>query len=105
MNVTGGKKSMDAGTSGSLESLGGDINIIADTAGEGGDAGFAHLVGDALNGFKITGRGDRKTGLDEIDSEALELAGDGELFLGVHAAAGRLFTIAQGGVKDENLID
>ena len=39
MNVTGGKKGVDARPRGALEGLGGDVNVIADAAGKGGDAG------------------------------------------------------------------
>ena len=56
------------------------------------------------DGFKIATGGDGETGLDDVNAKALELAGDGELFIGVHAAAGRLFTIAQSGIKDEDLV-
>lgn len=35
-----------------------------------------------------------------VHVHAHQLAGDEELFLGIHAGARRLLTVAQGGVKD-----
>jgi hypothetical protein len=61
-----------------------------------------NLVGDALDGLEISDGGDGKTGLDDVNAEALKLAGDDELFGGVHAATGRLLAIAEGGVEDED---
>ena len=103
MDVAGGQEGMDAGTGRGLQGLVGDVDILADAAAKAGDAGAANFAGDALHGLEITLRGDGKTGFDNVDAEALELAGQNQLFLGVHAAAGRLFTVAQGRVEDQNL--
>ena len=55
------------------------------------------------DGLEITLRGDGKAGLDDVHAEALKLVGHSQLFVGVHAAAGRLFAVAQGGVEDQDL--
>ena len=103
MNVTGGQKGVDAGTGRGLQGLVGDVDVLADAAAKACDAGSANLAGDALHGLEIALRGDGKAGFDDVDAEALKLAGHDQLFLGVHATAGGLLTVAQGGVKDENL--
>ena len=41
-----------------------------------------------------------KPGLDHIDAEAVELMRQTQLLLMVHAATGRLFSVAQGGVEN-----
>ena len=63
----------------------------------------ADFAGDALHGLEIALRGDGEAGLDDVDAEAFQLVGDGQLLIGVHAAARRLLAIAQGGVKDQDL--
>jgi hypothetical protein len=87
----------------SLESSGGGVDVLVHAAGQGGDAGTVNLGGDTLHGFEISLGGDGETGFDDVHSEAFKLMGDDELFVGVHAAAGRLLAIAQSGVKDEDL--
>ena len=103
MDVAGGQEGMDARASRGLQCLMGNVDILAHAAAKAGDAGAANLAGDALHGFEITLRGDGKTGLDNVHAEALQLAGQHQLLLGVHAAAGRLFTVAQGRVENQNL--
>ena len=49
---------------------------------------------------KSPGRGGREAGLDDVDLEARELAGDLELLGGGQAGAGRLLPVAQGRVED-----
>ena len=86
-----------------LQGLVSNVDILAHAAAQAGDAGAANFAGDALHGLEITLRGDGKAGLDDVHAEPLKLAGQHQLFLGVHAAAGRLFSVAQGGVEDQNL--
>ena len=49
---------------------------------------------------KSPGRGGREAGLDDVDLEPRELAGDLELLGGGQPGAGRLLAVAQGGVED-----
>ena len=76
------------GRAAGFKRLGGDIDVIAKAAAKAGDPGSADLRGDALHGFKISLGSDGKSGLDDVDAEALQLAGNDQLFLGVHATAG-----------------
>ena len=58
------------------------------------------LLGDPPDRLEVAGRGGREAGLDDVDLEAGELAGDLELLGGGQAGAGRLLAVAQGRVED-----
>ena len=73
---------MDAAAAGGSESAGGGLNVIGDATGEGGDARAVNLVGDALDGLEISDGGDGETGLDDVNAETLELAGNDQLLGG-----------------------
>src|SRR5262249_32938842 len=64
----------------------------------------ADLAGDGLDGLEVAGRGDGEAGLDHIDAEVAQGAGHLELFGEVHAGAGRLFAVAEGGVEDDQAV-
>jgi hypothetical protein len=46
-----------------------------------------NFAGDLLDGFEVTRRGDRETGLDHVDPEAGELLRDLDLLGGVQRDA------------------
>ena len=54
----------------------------------------------ACDGGEILGRGVGIAGLDDVDAETGELAGDGKFLAAAEAGAGRLLAIAQGGIED-----
>ena len=92
---------MDARALGGLERLGCNLDVFVDGTRE---AAYGALVardtanlGDTL---EVAGAGDGEARLDNIDVHADELPRDDELFLGVHAGAGRLLAIAQGRIED-----
>ena len=58
------------------------------------------LLGDPPDGLEVAGRGGREAGLDDVDLEAGQLAGDLELLGGGQAGARRLLPVAQGRVED-----
>src|SRR5690606_10606748 len=51
--------------------------------------------------LEVAVRGNRKTGLDNVDAHLVERLGDLELFLERHRGAGGLLAVPQGGVEDE----
>ncbi len=67
---------------------------------ESGNDGAADHCGDGLHRFKITVGGNGKSGFDHVDTETVELVRQAQLLLMVHAAAGRLFSVAQSGVEN-----
>ena len=67
------------------------------------DGRAAHGISDCCDRSSITGRRSRKAGLDDIYLERFELLCNLDLLVQVHAAAGRLLTVAQRRVKNLNL--
>ncbi len=96
---------VDARAGGGLERGGGGLDVVGDGARQAADdGGVAHLGADALHALEVAGARDREAGLDDVDAQAHELAGDLELLLGVHGGARRLLAVAQGGVEDEDAV-
>ena len=56
--------------------------------------------GHGLYGFEVAIGGDRESGLDHVHAKAVELMRQAQLFLIIHAATGRLFTVAESGVEN-----
>ena len=53
-----------------------------------------------LHGFEVAIGGDRESGFDHVHAEAVELLGQVQLFLHIHAAARRLLAVTKRGVED-----
>src|SRR5208282_40022 len=100
MNVTGCQKNVDARARGSLQSLPGAVHVAGTSASQASDDGTPHRGGDALYGFEVAIGGDREPGLDHVHAEAVELLGQSQLFLNIHAAARRLLAVTKRGVED-----
>ncbi len=61
-------------------------------------------LGDLVDGHEVAFRGDRETGLDDVDAHLVEQLGDLELLLMGHGGAGALLAVAQGGVEDDDAV-
>ena len=104
MQVGGGEEGVDAVLFGGLDGAGGGFDVLALAAGERGDAGAANLFGDGVDGVEVALRGDREAGFDDVNAERGELVRHAQLFAVVHGAAGRLLAVAEGGVKEDDLV-
>src|SRR5207253_7318547 len=62
------------------------------------------LARDGLHRLEVARRGHRKAGLHHVHAQLRERASDLELLLEIHARAGRLLAIAQGGVEDDHSV-
>ena len=82
----------------------GGFDVLGHTAREAGDDGAFNLGGDLFNRVEIAVADHRETGLDDIDVETGELAGDLHFLAQVHGRAGALFAVAQGGVEDDDFV-
>src|SRR5208282_4492915 len=102
VNVGSGEEDVNARVGGVLQGFPGALDIGAAGAGEARDDGAADDGGDGLHGLKVAVGGDGESGFDHVDTETVELMGHAQLFLVVHAATGRLFSVAQGGVENGN---
>ena len=105
MDGAGGEEDVDAAFLSAGQSTFGFFDVFVTAAGECADCGaVAEAGGDLRDGFEVARGGDGETGFDDIDTEFDEGAGDFQFFPRVHAAAGRLFAVAEGGVEDHDLV-
>src|SRR6266536_2520099 len=104
MNVAGSKEGVNAGTRRLFQGLPGGVDVLAGAAAQTRYPDAADLARYALYGLEIAMRGDGKAGLNDVHTEPLQLPGQHQFLFGVHAAAGRLLAVAQGRVKDEDLL-
>ena len=89
------------GRSATCDRLDGPLRVAVAAAGERGDRDPAlRLLGDPPDRLEVAGRGGREAGLDDVDPETGELAGDLELLGGGQAGAGRLLAVAERRVED-----
>ena len=66
--------------------------------------GPSTCAGDGLHRLEVAGRGDGEAGLDDVHAEVREGVGHLQLLGQVHAGAGRLLAVAQGGVEDDQAV-
>src|SRR3954454_802456 len=82
--------------------MGGAFDVADVCAGEPGDYDTLRALGDEPDRLEVTGRGRRKSRLDDVDTERNQRVRDLQLFVDRHRRAGRLLTIAQCRVEDQN---
>ena len=82
----------------------GAVDVLQAGTGKPAHHGVLGALGDLVDGSKVAIRGDRKTGLDDVDTHLVEQLGDFELFLVGHGGAGALFAVTQGGVEDDDAV-
>ena len=80
------------------------LNIRVNTACQPAYRRPFYLFRNSLNRGEITGRGNRKPGLNHIHAQRCELQGNLQLFAMVQAGTGRLFAIAQRRIKYSNSV-
>ncbi len=100
MDVAGRDEDVQVGPLGDPDGLHGALRVAVPAARQGGYGHAPGLLGDAVDRLEVARRGGRKAGLDHVDLEPDELAGDFELLGRGQARAGRLLAVAQGGVED-----
>ncbi len=100
MDVRRGQEGVDAGPRGAGHGLPGPLDVPGKGAAERGDDRLAALAGHGLHGGEVIFGGHGEAGLDDIHAQGLQLACHQQLLVQVHAAAGGLLSIAEGGVED-----
>ncbi len=95
---------MDAVAGRGFDGAGGGLDVLAFTAGERGDAGAFYFAGDGADGVEVALGRDGETGFEHVDAEVRKLVSHAELFVVVHGATGRLLAVAEGRVKEDDLI-
>ena len=91
------------GTSGDLDGVPADPDVLLDGPRQAGDARALDLGRDRLDRLEVVGRGDREPGLDDVDAQPGELVRDLELLGPVQGSARRLFAVAQRRVEDPDV--
>ena len=104
VNVTGGKKNVDAGLVGAFEGLGAAIDVFLDASRQARDYGRAYLGRYAAYRFEVAFGRDGKPGFQNVDIELFELPGHSELLVDRHAEAGGLLAVAQSRVKNDQSV-
>ena len=101
MDVARGDEDVEVRPLGDPDRLDGPLRVAVAAAGERRDRDPAlRLLGDPADGLEVAGRGGREAGLDDVDLEPGQLAGDLELLGGGQPGARRLLAVAQGRVED-----
>ena len=100
VDVAGSEKDMDAGVLGALDRVPGGVDVALGAAGQARHGAVADGLGDGLHATEILGRGDGEARLDHVHTQGVQLTGHVQLLSQVHAAAGGLLAVAEGGVED-----
>src|SRR5579862_2756467 len=87
---------------GVLQCFPGALNIRTARSCQTSDDRTAHCLRNRLYRLKIAVRSDRESRLNDVNAQPVQLLRQAQLFLLVHAAAGRLLTIAKSGIKNFN---
>src|SRR5579864_3348343 len=99
MNIGGSQEGMDARVGGCFEGLPSAFDVGSATASQGSDYRATNLTGYQLHRVEVAFGGNGESGLDDIDTQAVELARHAQFLAGGHAAPRRLLSVAQCGVE------
>src|SRR5713101_7182036 len=100
MNVRGGEEDVNTRAGSVFQSFPGTFDIRTAGSRQSSNNGTADDRGDGPYGFKIAIGGNRESSFDHVDAETVKLVRQPQFFLIVHAAPGRLLSVAQGGVEN-----
>ena len=100
VDVARGDEHVEVRPLGDPDRLHGPLRVAVAAAREGGDGDALRLAGDPVDRLEVAGRGGREAGLDDVDVEPDELAGDLELLGRGQAGAGCLLAVPQRRVED-----
>ena len=100
VDVAGGDEEVQVRPLGRQQRLDAALRVAVAAARQPGHGDALRLRRDALDGLEVARRGGREAGLDDVDVEPGELAGDLELLGDGEPGAGRLLAVAQGRVED-----
>ena len=93
-----------AALSSGLHSCAGGINILGHATRQACDLRSFDLFGDGLYRRKIALTDHRESGLNDIHLQGPQLLSHRQFFAEVHGGPGALLSVAESGVKDEDLV-
>ena len=93
---------VDTGPVRPLQGLGRRTDVLLHRTGKTADDGLPQGCRYGLHRLEIAGAGNGKTRFDHVDAERFQGQGNFDFLGGVQFAAGHLFPVAEGGIKDLN---
>ena len=103
MQRAGGDEQVQARLRRRLQRARRDLDVVGQAARQHAQGGVAQFARDQRGGLAIGLRAGGETGLDDVDAEFGQRARHHQFLRGRHAAAGRLFAVAQGGIEYSDL--
>ena len=100
VNLAGGDEGVDARLSGVGQRLGGALHVQRAAARQRRHPGLRELAADGIHGLEIAFRGDGKARFQNVHAQLHQLPRHAQLLRNRHAAAGRLFAVAQRRVEN-----
>jgi len=100
----GGDEGVNACAVGTFQRFGSAGNVTVVGAGEGTDRGILDGVRNRFHRFEISVGARRKTCLDDIHLQSLELARNAQFLVAGHGCTRRLLAIAQGGIENDQFV-
>ena len=105
MNGGGCQENMDSRPfAGGFDRGPGRVNVLRHAAGQPADDWALDFLSNSLHRLEVTAADHRKTGLDHIDVEPSQLAGDLHFFAQVHTGARALLAIAKRRIEDNYIV-
>ena len=104
MDFAGGDECVDARPPGVSQRAGRSLDIHRVSPRKRRHLNPGELTAHCVHGFEIALGGDREPGFEDIDAQFHQFSRHPQLLGYGHAAAGRLFTVPEGGVEDVNAI-
>ena len=98
------QKDMDARPLGELQRPCRHLDVLCLCPGQGRDARLPYCLRNGSDGRKVSLRGHRKAGLDNVHAQILQSMSHRQLLLRGHRAARRLLAIAQCGIEESQVI-
>jgi hypothetical protein len=98
----GGQEDVQPPVARRLERAGGDLDVTLHAAAEAADRWALDLAGDRAHGRLVAGRGGCEARLQHIDAEIGQHGRHLQLVGHIHAEAGSLLAVPQGGVEDDD---
>ena len=102
VQVGGGQEDVDAAAGGPPDRLARQVDVPVGAAREGGDDRPPDLGRDLLHAPEVRFGGRGEAGLDHVHPEHLELPGEPHLLLDGEAVAGRLFSVPECRVENDD---
>ena len=102
--LAGADAGVDALVLGILQRLGGHVDVFLHGARQGAYRGPRHGLRDLHHAVEVARTRDGEAGFYHIHAEGFQLTGHLNLFYGVQLATGDLFAITQCGVKNEQSV-